>query len=68
MNERNRRVPDAKVEMPVQLALMIARDESAVDAFGSLSTERREEYLRRARRATDINELRSVASDIKTIR
>ena len=68
MRERNRRVPDAKVEMPVQLALMIARDESAVDAFGSLTSERREEYLRRARRATDKNELRSVVEDIKTIK
>ena len=68
MNERNRRIPDAKVEMPVQLALMIARDESAVDAFGSLTSERREEYLRRARRATDSREMRSVVSDIKTIR
>ena len=68
MSERNRRVPDAKIEMPVQLALMIARDESAADAFGSLTGERREEYLRRARRATDAGEMRSVVDDIKTIR
>ena len=67
MNERKRRVPDAKVEMPVQLALMIARDESAVDAFGELSAARREEYLRRARRATDAREMRSVVEDMKTI-
>ena len=67
MNERNRRVPGAKIEMPVQLALMIARDESAVDAFGSLSGERREEYLKRARRATDASEMRTVVNDIKTI-
>ena len=67
MNERYKRAPDAKIEMPVQLALMIARDESAVDAFGSLSGERREEYIKRARRATDVAGMRSVVDDIKTI-
>ena len=68
MNAKNRRVPDAKIEMPVQFALMIARDESAVDAFGSLTGERREEYIKRARRATDASGMRSVVDDIKTIR
>ena len=67
MNEKIKRVPDAKVEMPVQLALMIAADESAVAAFGTLSSERRDEYIRRARRATGKAELRSVVDDIKTI-
>ena len=67
MNERYRRIPDAKTQMPVQLALMIARDEAAVEAFGALDGARREEYLRRARRATDSGELRSVVEDIKTI-
>lgn len=67
MNERSKRLPDAKTEMPVQLALMIAQDEAAVDAFASLDAGRREEYLRRARRATGSGELRSVVDDIKTI-
>lgn len=68
MIARNKRIPDAKTEMPVQLALMIARDESAVDAFGSLTDERREEYIKRARRAADAADMRSVVNDIKTIR
>ena len=68
MNEKSPRLPGAKIEMPVQLALMIARDESAVAAFDSLSPARREEYFIRARRATSAGEMRSVVEDIKTIR
>ena len=52
------------VEMPVQLALMIARDERAVGAFASLSGERQDEYIRRARRAVGSAEMRQVVDDI----
>ena len=65
-----RRLPQARgeshdtVEMPVQLALMIARDERAVGAFASLSDERQNEYIRRARRAVGSAEIKQVVDDI----
>ena len=52
------------VEMPVALALMIARDERAVGAFASLSDERQNEYIRRARNAVGSAQLRRVVDDI----
>lgn len=55
---------DGKVEMPVAMALMIAQSEAAINSFNSLSTERRDEYLRRARRAGSKAEMRSVIDDI----
>ena len=54
----------ATVEMPVQLALMIARDERAFGAFTALSVERQNEYIRRARRAVGSAEMRHVVDDI----
>lgn len=55
---------DGKVEMPVALALMIAQNEAAINSFNSLSTDRRDEYLRRARCAQSKAEMRSVVNDI----
>ncbi len=67
MNNKNQRTPGATVEMPVQLALMIARDERAVRAFGALDEKRREEYLRRGQLATDKKQLGDVVRDIITV-
>ncbi len=67
MNDKNKRTPGATVEMPVQLALMIARDERAVSAFGALDEKRREEYVRRGQLATDKKQLRDVVRDIIAI-
>lgn len=39
------------VEMPVEMALMIAGDSGACEAFASLSEERKCEYIRRAKSA-----------------
>lgn len=55
---------DGKVEMPVAMALMIAQSETAINSFNSLSAERRDEYLRRARCAQTKAEMRSVVDDI----
>ena len=68
MKNEDRLAPDATVEMPVQMALMMAENESAVDAFASLTSERRDEYVRRARAATGHDQLRSVVEDIAKIR
>ena len=52
------------VEMPVQLALMIARDERALGAFASLSGARQDEYIRRARLAVGSAQMKQVVDDI----
>ena len=69
INETHRRPPQSSamggtVEMPVQLALMIARDERAVNAFASLSGERQDEYIRRARQAIGNAQMQRVVDDI----
>lgn len=55
------------VEMPVQMAIMMAQNKQAVTAFGKLEEKRRREYIMRAKSATSINELRSVVEDIVKI-
>lgn len=67
MNDKYTKVPGQTVEMPVQLALMIARDERAVAAFSALDDARRDEYMRRGRQATSRSQLRDVVRDIITI-
>lgn len=53
-----------KVEMPVAMAIMMSQDEKAISSFGELAPERQNEYLKRARRAGSVDELRSVIDDI----
>ena len=64
MNDIPGRAPGGTVEMPVQLALMIARSERAVVAFGALSGERQNEYIRRARAASTSAQMKQVVDDI----
>ena len=55
------------VEMPVGMALMIAGDSGACEAFASLSEERKREYIRRAKSADTSGRMKEIISDIKTI-
>ena len=55
------------VEMPVGMALMIAGDSGACEAFASLSEERKREYIRRAKSADTSLRMKEIISDIKTI-
>ena len=56
-----------KVEMPVGMAMAMALRSDAIDAFESLTEERKREYIRRARAATSADEMRSVVADIVKI-
>lgn len=55
------------VEMPVGMALMIAGDSGACEAFASLSEERKREHIRRAKSADTSLRMKEIISDIKTI-
>ena len=55
------------VEMPVEMALMIAGDSGACEAFASLSEERKCEYIRRAKSAGTSLRMKEIIRDIKTI-
>ena len=63
-NENGVRALGGTVEMPVQLALMIAQSERAVGAFAAMSNERQNEYIRRARGAVSSAQMRQVVDDI----
>lgn len=64
MDKRER---DGKVEMPVAMAIMMAKRDDAIESFSALTPERRCEYLERARRSGSVEELRSVIDDIVRI-
>ncbi len=53
--------------MPVEMALMIAGDSGACEAFASLSEERKCEYIRRAKSAGTSLRMKEIIRDIKTI-
>ena len=55
------------VEMPDEMALMIAGDSGACEACASLSEERKCEYIRRAKSAGTILRMKKIIRDIKTI-
>lgn len=56
-----------KVEMPVSMALMMAQDGDACEAFASLEESRRLEYISRAKTAMNKDQMKNIVNDIKTI-